>query len=107
MFIRKEIIMKKNIQEKEIIRKFQKAQTANMIITVVSLLILPLIAVGGLLAEHNQLEIEKPLLYLFLSIVAIVLLSNIFLRRCPHCGAFMGKYRIFPSSCHNCGVKLK
>ncbi|PAB60264.1 magnesium transporter CorA family protein [Anaeromicrobium sediminis] len=99
--------MKKNIQEKEIIRKFQRAQTTNMVITGVSLFILPLLVISGLLAEHNQLAIEKPLLYLCFAIIAIMFLSNIFLRRCPYCGMFMGKYRFFPSSCPNCGVKLK
>lgn len=103
--------MEKNIQEKdkekEIIKKFQKAQKTNIIITITFLFILPLGAIGGLLAEQKQLSIEKPLQYLCSFLLIIVLLSNIFLRRCPNCGAFMGKYRFFPSVCHNCNVKLK
>ncbi|PAB56490.1 hypothetical protein [Anaeromicrobium sediminis] len=88
--------MKKSVQEKdkeqerEIIRKFQKAQIINIIITMVSLFMLPLIAIGGLLAEQRELAIEKPLQYLCISLIGVMFLSNVFLRKC-----------------HNCGVKLK
>lgn len=92
--------------EKKILEKFQKRERNVLIATGIVVFLLPLVFGVLYFARYNGL-ISDRFIHLGVMTLLIPLVLMIFSRRCPNCGTFMDRYRIFPKTCHKYGVKLK
>ncbi|MCC5910130.1 MAG: hypothetical protein JJT76_06800 [Clostridiaceae bacterium] len=93
-------------QEKEITKKFQKHETNTIILTILVIFVAPLLLGGLFFAGHHGFISDRFIhIVLMLCVIAMVFVSTS--RKCPNCGAFMDRYKVFPKDCHKCGVKLK
>ncbi len=94
------------MNEKRIIEEFQKRERNISIVTGVVVFLGPMILGILYFASYYKVIPDR-----FILLVGMMLLIPLFFiiisRRCPNCGAFMNRYRIFPKTCHKCGAKLK
>lgn len=98
--------MNKN-KEKTIIEKFQRRQTISIILTAIIVFLSPFLIISFYFSKFYKLEILKSIQVIILVLVLIIPIIIAFLRRCPNCGYFFGRYNIAPTYCLKCGIKLK
>ena len=89
--------------EKEVIEKVKRRQLFNTIITISYVCLLPLGLIACLILNSNKIKVPT---YIFIPIIALPLI-NLFLRTCPNCGHYFGRYEMFPNKCPKCNMKLK
>lgn len=97
---------KSPMEEKKIIEKFQKQERNISIMTGVVIFLSPLIWGVLYFARYYEL-ISDRFIQLVIMMVLIPIVFIMLSRRCPNCGAFMDRYKLFPKTCHKCDVKLK
>ena len=94
------------MNEKKIIEKSQKRERNISIVTGVVVFLAPLIFGVLYFARYYEL-ISDRIIQLVVMMLLIPLVFIIISRRCPNCGAFMNRYKLFPKTCYKCSAKLK
>ncbi|MBF8983893.1 hypothetical protein IZY60_10115 [Lutibacter sp. B2] len=92
---------------KKIIEKFQRRQTISIILTAIIVFLSPFLIISFYFSKFYKLEILKSIQVIMLVLILIIPVITVFLRRCPNCGHFFGRYNIAPTYCSKCGIKLK
>lgn len=94
--------------EEIVIKKYNKIENLNTIITVLSISLLPIIMIGYLIAEFNKLKgVLMILKVILLAVIIGLFVFFLFIRRCPNCRRRFDKYVVLPTHCPYCKIRLK
>ncbi|MBF8982693.1 hypothetical protein IZY60_03980 [Lutibacter sp. B2] len=90
-----------------VIEKFKRQQTINTILTAIIIFLSPLLMISFYFVKFYKLEIQQSVEIIILVLILITPIVTVLLRRCPKCGAFLGKYNIALTHCKKCGIRFK
>lgn len=93
--------------EEQIIKRYRIIKNISIAAMAIDFFIVPIILILMYVDNSFINGLKDMFAIVILFLVAITAISTFLSRICPNCGAYFGKYSIYPSRCKSCNAKLR